>query len=210
MTPDAWSDRLSDHLDGHLDAAERAGVDAHLATCADCRRVRADLERVRSWAAAFDPRDADADAGWPELRVRLAGARHPHRRARGLPALRAAAAVVVVLAGLLWLARRPPVDADGVPSASFVGLAGLLDTSGVSLAHQAGELERLLQERGDELSPETLAAVGESLRAIENALARVRGELARDPDNALLLELERRSNLQKVRVLAHALTTPRA
>jgi len=35
---DQWTDRLSEYVDGGLASGERAALEAHLATCADCRR----------------------------------------------------------------------------------------------------------------------------------------------------------------------------
>lgn len=73
--------RLSDHLDGELPAAERAAVDAHLATCANCAQfggtVAVVLQGLRAQLGAGKARADDVDAG---AAARLADAL---RKARG-------------------------------------------------------------------------------------------------------------------------------
>src|SRR5215467_4185528 len=56
-----WTDKLSDYLDDELPAGERAAVEAHLAGCAECARVLADLKRVVARAQALDPRPPQND-----------------------------------------------------------------------------------------------------------------------------------------------------
>jgi anti-sigma factor RsiW len=66
------SEALSAYLDGDLDAAGASAVADHLAACARCQAVVADLERLRdearTWAAdtALPPADL-----WPAIAARL-------------------------------------------------------------------------------------------------------------------------------------------
>lgn len=53
MTHVAASQRLSAYLDDELSAGERRSVDAHLRTCATCRRDLADLQRVKALLGAL-------------------------------------------------------------------------------------------------------------------------------------------------------------
>jgi anti-sigma factor RsiW len=53
MTHLAASQRLSAYLDGELAGPERRAVDAHLRTCAVCRRDLAELTRVRALLGAL-------------------------------------------------------------------------------------------------------------------------------------------------------------
>ena len=44
---DAWTDRLSAHLDGDLAPGEARAMEEHLRVCPDCRQVREELEAIR-------------------------------------------------------------------------------------------------------------------------------------------------------------------
>ena len=48
MSGTHWTDRLSDYLDGDLLPAERASLEAHLGTCAECAHVLEELRAVVS------------------------------------------------------------------------------------------------------------------------------------------------------------------
>ncbi len=54
MNCKACRDRLSEYIDRSLPEAERAEVEAHLATCAECREGKAALEQVVADVAALD------------------------------------------------------------------------------------------------------------------------------------------------------------
>jgi hypothetical protein len=57
---------------GALEPAERAAVDAHLATCEGCREELADLESLPAVLASLSTEDAVAvDDGWPHERAAL-------------------------------------------------------------------------------------------------------------------------------------------
>ena len=60
---DSWTDRLSEYVDGELDAETRAAVEAHLATCAECRVTRDELERVVARARRVGYREPGNDYG---------------------------------------------------------------------------------------------------------------------------------------------------
>jgi anti-sigma factor RsiW len=68
---DPWTDRLSERLDGSLSPEDAGLLDAHLVTCADCRGVLADLERVVVHARAL-PAIAPAEDLWPGIAARVA------------------------------------------------------------------------------------------------------------------------------------------
>src|SRR5262245_2649091 len=111
-----WTDKLSDYLDGELPASERAAVDSHLAGCAECARVLADLKRVVARAQGLEPRPPQNDL-WTaivaQIEQRPAGhAANPgnlvpfgtrRRVTFTLPQLAAAAVLLIaVSAGLAW------------------------------------------------------------------------------------------------------------
>ncbi|MCD8357739.1 MAG: zf-HC2 domain-containing protein, partial [Oscillospiraceae bacterium] len=49
---EAWQEQISADIDGELDAAERAALQAHLASCAECRAV---YEAFSALSGAWEP-----------------------------------------------------------------------------------------------------------------------------------------------------------
>ncbi len=131
---DRWLDRLSEYLDDELTAAERAELEVHLGTCADCRAVLTELRQVVRTAAAL-PDEPPAHDLWPAIEAKLGPVaatvetkvislvERRRRFAFTLPQLAAAGvALMVGSAGIVWLlvARGP-----GAPAApgSLAGAA---------------------------------------------------------------------------------------
>jgi hypothetical protein len=207
-TSDAYTDRLSDYIDGELDPRDRADVERHLAACAECRRVEAELRAVVARAAALPDRDPAADL-WSGVASRIADARvaafAPRTRRRfsfTLPQLAAAGIALMVLSGgLVWLASSgdprvdfPPVGAGTSvsPTASY-GTAGpdRADVAPVMLADRefAGaveDLQRLLAEGRHRLDPQTIRILEQNLATIDAAIEQSRAALANDPSNTFL------------------------
>jgi hypothetical protein len=77
---DPWTDRLSEYLDGELADAERAALETHLARCAACTAVLADLTALVGAARALPDRAPARDL-WPELARRMDA---PAARTRGM------------------------------------------------------------------------------------------------------------------------------
>src|SRR5215471_8992576 len=104
---DQWTDRLSEYLDGELDDAERVALEAHLATCAECTAVLADLRRVVARAQALDDRPPARDL-WNGIAERigvstddLARRRARRRFSFTVPQLIAAALALIAVSGAL-------------------------------------------------------------------------------------------------------------
>ena len=111
-----WTDQLSDYLDDELTADDRAAVAAHLASCAHCAAVAADLEKVVTRAKAIAPRPPQSDL-WPGVDARISRILIPGAPAPGsaqrrrvsftLPQLAAAAAVLIAVSGgAAWQAAQ--------------------------------------------------------------------------------------------------------
>src|SRR5439155_8192188 len=110
MTRDQWTDRLSEYLDGDLGIAERAALEAHVASCPACEAILAELRRVVARAQAIDDQPPTTDL-WPAIaqQIGVSSGAEPHgvvslaaRRARRrlsftVPQLAAAAAVLLLL-----------------------------------------------------------------------------------------------------------------
>ncbi|HKG92387.1 MAG TPA: zf-HC2 domain-containing protein [Gemmatimonadaceae bacterium] len=131
MTCDALDATLEGYLEGTLDAAARATVERHLAACARCGELVADLSEIRMQAAAlptlrpsrdlWDGIAARIDAPVIEIGVRdsALGARHSAGALRARGARRrpmwlgaAAAAMVVVSAGVSHVVTRRTMQAE--------------------------------------------------------------------------------------------------
>jgi ferric-dicitrate binding protein FerR (iron transport regulator) len=111
MTCAEWEEKLNAEMDGELAAIDRAALEVHLASCADCRRTREALRaQARDLESAFEPVRAETDA----LAAKIIAAVHaepaPRRRSFRLVALAAAAAAGFLAAALIFRtpAPKPP------------------------------------------------------------------------------------------------------
>jgi hypothetical protein len=79
-------ERLMDYLEGELPAAGRAAVDAHLAACARCRAVVADLRAITADAAALPAPRLERDL-WAGIAERIEAPVVPFPARDGAPPL---------------------------------------------------------------------------------------------------------------------------
>ncbi|MBI1850825.1 MAG: zf-HC2 domain-containing protein [Planctomycetes bacterium] len=115
-----FSDRFSEYLDGELAAADRARIDAHVATCSSCREslesLRETVEEVRRYGRVAVP--PDFAAGVRQRIEESPRASRPFVRRVPLGPLALAASLLVVIAlGLAYLqtsrhADLPPAGGD--------------------------------------------------------------------------------------------------
>jgi hypothetical protein len=191
------ANRLSDYIDDELDARERAGVDEHLATCADCRTVLADLRVIVEGARQLPPARPENEL-WDGIESRL-DAREatalpfaPTRRRTfsfTLPQLAAAGiALMVMSGGLVYMAgeggRTPPAsEVAAQDSAGAFSPASLVDPRYEDAVH---DLERTLAEGRGRLDPDTVRVLEQNLATIDRAIAQSREALESDPGNIFL------------------------
>ena len=199
---DAYTNRLSEYLDGDLDAATRSAVQAHLASCAECRATLAELERVV--VRAQRPSDT-GPAGdlWPGIADRIGLATDDlarRRTARGrrfsfsVPQLIAASFVLAALSGgAAWMARSwtgkavtPPV-ATG-PNAGAALVVSWVPKADSSADQAVADLRLALAEgrKAGRIDSTTIATLEHSLAVIDSAIAEARGALEQDPNSAYL------------------------
>lgn len=207
MTCSELDQQLDDFLDGRLPAAAAAAVEAHLASCGDCRAQAEALRRVLAVAAALPREIRPAHTLWPAIAARLP-ARHAvvplrstHQR-RWIP-LAAAATVLIAVTALLTarLVREPPQLAED-PGTAAAAAAQLAAAREYELA--AADLERLLREGRERLSPTTVQVLERNLALIDAAIAEARAALAADPANASLRALLLGARRQKLELLERA------
>lgn len=193
---DLWNDRLSEYVDGELTPSEREHAEEHLATCPGCRETLAQLRVVKARAATLvDPPAPDDLWAGIERRIGPAGSTSaigrvlalPRRRAFALlPALAAAAAVLVV-AGVAFQLARPGSRADGRDGGLLAGAAPeTAQAASFDAARVDGEIADLQQalDRGrGKLDPKTVKVLEADLAVIRKAAADARAALAADPAN---------------------------
>jgi anti-sigma factor RsiW len=189
---DPWIDRLSEYIDGELQPDERAAVERHLRTCADCREAIADLRAVVHRASSLSDRVPAADL-WPGIEPRIARIRQPRTFTLTFSVAQLAAAAVVLLAvsaGLFWMLRPASLPVSGTAPSARESRAPATALP-VRLADETYEkalddLERALDEGRDRLDPRTIAIVEQNLKAIDAAIAQARQALEADPANTYL------------------------
>jgi len=221
MTPmnDPWTDRLSEYVDGDLDAATIEALEAHLVTCADCRRTRDELERVATRARRIRDHEPRTDL-WPAIeagiRTKAAQAPAPARRRRvitlSLARLAAAAAFVAVVAGgIAWTIATKRAIPGGTVAAvvDSTGGAESLTSGAPSLAvasyrDASADLERIYDARRTTLRPETMRIIEDNLRTIDLAIAQADSALRRDPGSAYLNQYLATTMQRKLKLLRRA------
>ena len=107
MTCERFEERLADYMEGDLHGADRAAMDAHVAGCAACGALVADLRGIVAGAAALPPIEPPASV-WAGIESRIATEVVPLApRRRSVPLVRAitaAAAMVLVTATVTYMA----------------------------------------------------------------------------------------------------------
>jgi anti-sigma factor RsiW len=220
---DSWTDRLSEYVDGDLDAGTRAALDAHLATCPDCRATREELERVVVRARRIgyrEPRHALWARVGAGITARGSEAARPIRRrviTLSLARLAAAAGIVAaVVGGTTWaIATRRGAPAPTVVRATdsagvgTPGEGGSLTLGAPALAvasyrDAAADLERTFDAGRATLRPETMRIIEENLRTIDGAIAQADSALRRDPGSAYLNQYLAETMQRKLKLLRRA------
>ncbi|HEV8266552.1 MAG TPA: zf-HC2 domain-containing protein [Gemmatimonadales bacterium] len=183
---DQWTDRLSEYLDSELAGGDRTALEAHLATCGECRTTLAELRRVVARAKSLEDRPPRTDL-WPGVAERIGAGKVvalPRRRLSfSVPQLIAASVALVLLSGAaVRLALEPPREpVDGGPrgGVQVVSWPGRTDAA-------IAELENALAQNESRLDTATVRVVKENLAVIDRAVAEARRALAVDPNNTYL------------------------
>ena len=211
MTCHDLLDRMTDIVDGTLDPALRAEVEAHLASCARCRALVADLQRI-SHAAASLTRTAPPPGTWARVAARLE-ADPELRRAAGLaraarPAgfvsanwawLGLAAALLVFVGGGLWLVSRslqpPALGATVARDAGNAARENPVQSVETELQLAADHyekaitaLEQVASQSETPLDPELTATLRQNLEVIDKAIDESRGALKAQPESRFAQE----------------------
>ncbi len=227
---DRWTDRLSEYLDGELSGAERVELEAHLAGCPECVAALDELRRVMARAGSLEDRPPAADL-WPDIAARIGagapataapvdlaarraakrGGLRERRLSFSLPQLAAASIALMVLsAGAAWLVSTPggriesPAARSAAGGATTVSAVPAVAPGVANYDAAVAELERVIEERRDELDPATVRAIEENLLIIDRAIAQAQRALSADPVSIYLNEHLTATMRQKLEFLQRA------
>jgi hypothetical protein len=205
---DTTTDRLSEYLDDELSPEERATVDAHLQTCAQCRSDLDALRGVMARAATLHDAAPESDL-WPGVAARIDGTpvgrpRDAKRRfSFTLPQLVAAGLALMVLSGgLVWLARLGGPSTDFPPVAAGEPIA--VNFADGAYDDAIADLQRTLDAARARLDSGTVRVLDENLAAVDHAIGECRKALEKDPANVYLKEYLSATRAKKLRLLREA------
>lgn len=192
---DQWNDRLSEYIDDELGAEERAGLEAHLATCRECAATLEELRAVVARAGSLPPRPPATDL-WPGIEPRLERSAavvpfQPRPAARRfsftVPQLVAAGlALMVMSGGGVWVLQHGG-RATSLPQLSAADPAVVpVAVTDPRYDEAIADLEHALDAGRAELDPSTIRILEANLDAIDKAIDQSRHALAADPANVYL------------------------
>jgi len=194
---DLWTNRLSEYLDGELDSAERAALEAHLATCGACYATLSELRGVVAYAKTLVDSEPATDL-WPDIRARLVQGSEPRRHASGVrsrrfsftvPQLLAASIALVLLSsGGAYMALRPGTS-KVTPQPAAVRQQGIMTVANVDRGTTdaaIADLQATLTQNESRLDTTTVRIVRQNLAIIDRAIVEARIALQKDPGNAYL------------------------
>ncbi len=227
MTQRHWTDELSDYLNDDLPQAKRLEVEAHLSACAECRAVLEDLRAVIARAGGLQdsPPESDLWAGIAQAigtapqeddrvidlstRRTDSGPVEVDRRIRlTVPQLVAASVIMMMASGAMAWSLRPVAQetrSAGDPQPTVVLPASLADRpTPAGYTQEVAQLEALMAEHRDELTPNTVRILEKNLAIIDRAIEESSEALAADPANEYLLEHLGRTFQRKVDYLRNA------
>ncbi|MCD7852852.1 MAG: zf-HC2 domain-containing protein [Oscillospiraceae bacterium] len=176
---EAWQEQISADIDGELDAAERAALQAHLASCAECRAV---YEAFSALSGAWEPEPLP-DSLHKKIMERISTARAAETQRRQerflrLRPLALTAACLVVIVGTLFAAQHGMRVGSGSSNTSST-VSFSMDTAAEMETADGGETEN------------TAAATGADGSSPESATAESADEATDDAAESQLSQLQR-------------------
>ena len=203
---DLMCERLAAYLEGDLTPADQATAERHLAECAICAEVLAELRVIAAEAATL-PLLAPSRDLWSEIEARistplvsLGSAPTAVRRAprRPLHFAMAAAALIAVSAGTTYLVVTRPNPAS-TPVVNVAQQPAVPPATALLVSRSKREisaarvydneimmLDSVVQTRRGSLDPKTVAIIEQNLKIINKAIIESRAALAKDPRSPLL------------------------
>jgi anti-sigma factor RsiW len=199
MTCNDYRDAIAEFVDGSLDAAEQRELERHVAGCAACRALVADLKSIQAAAFTLERREPPAEV-WNAIRERVASEPLPDARGRVLawPRTRtawgvwmaaAAALLIVSTAGIVSIVNEPApphrdtanasTSADDLPTAASI--AAELNAAEEHYDKAIRGLEQIARSQSGELDAQTAAVLQKNLQVIDQAISDSRAALNQQP-----------------------------
>jgi anti-sigma factor RsiW len=197
MSCQDYRDAIVELVDGTLDAARQAALERHVASCADCRALVADLKSIQ--AAAFTLERHEPPAGvWPVVRDRIAAEPAPDARSRVLawPRTRtawgvwmaaAAALLLATTVGIVSILNPPHGDRDdraAAPPAEPANIESIQAEFRAATEHYEKAiqgLEQIAKTQSGDLDPQVAAILQKNLQVIDQAIGDSRAALNLQP-----------------------------
>jgi anti-sigma factor RsiW len=178
---------LDDYVDDTLPATERAAVDAHLTSCAECRELVAGLRSVVAAVSTLKPVEPPR-AAWARIERTIRSENTGTRTPRWWPWLAAAAVLLLATFAGLKLAgvwQRPPATdltaSAAAPDAQAIE-AELLQAEQHYQKAITG-LERIASAEKGSLDPQTASTLEKNLAVVDQAISESRAALKAQPGN---------------------------
>ena len=192
--------QIGDYVDGTLDAPAQRVLEAHLSSCARCRRVADDFRAIRAASLTLEPHVPP-----PHVWTRIAAAIEADERrpwlwgAVGLQhfgwrPLATGAIAFVLVAGVSWMAWRDlaSVPADPNPDVAVADTYDPVQPMEVELklaedqyVQAIAGLEQITKTGSTELDMETADVVQANITVIDQAIGESRAALQTEPASDL-------------------------
>jgi tetratricopeptide (TPR) repeat protein len=200
MSCNDYRQAIAEFVDGTLDAAGQRELERHVAACADCRALVADLKTIQAAAFTLERREPPAHA-WNAIRERVAAepvsdrgrvlAWPRTRTAWGVWMAAAAALLLVTTAGIVSIVNEPPPThqderaADTTPQpANIESIQAEFQAATEHYEKAISGLEQIAKQQSGDLDPQVAAVLQKNLQVIDQAIGDSRAALNLQPTSS--------------------------
>ena len=194
--------QINDFADEALSPDELSRALQHISVCSECRAevdvLRTMLHRVAQLPASIEPeRDLRNDIWAKAHQKTLWNWRYP---------LSAAAILLIAISSAITLLVTRGDDEGPVIRSVETGGGATIDLVDLEREYssEVEQLQRMLRQNRESLSPETVRILEENLRIIDSAIQEARTALANDPRSEMLGELLKSAYQRKLELLKQA------
>jgi len=186
---------IGDYIDGALSPDRAAELKVHLDGCRECLELARDFAAIVERAKGFAELEPSAEV-WPRIAAAVgralreepeaAGERRNRLPAFGKPArwaVAAAAALVLVSAGVVLIRQRPGSAAGSANERSVEFTLAKLQEAQEYYEKAIGALNEAVRSQEGDLDPRLTEAFSRNLAAIDETIQACRQIVQQDPDN---------------------------